>query len=74
MQIKCGMHDLLSPDQVEALAAERGRSMVEVCRDAGIAFSTFSRWRAGETSPSIEVYRRLCTAAATVKSETKVVV
>jgi transcriptional regulator with XRE-family HTH domain len=56
------MSILLTPDQIEAKAAACGKSMAEVCRDAGIAQSTWSRWRRGETEPTLGVYRRLCEA------------
>lgn len=56
------MHDLLSPAEVERLAGEAGLSMAEVCRRAGIAQSTFTRWKAGRTEPSIGVYRRIVQA------------
>jgi transcriptional regulator with XRE-family HTH domain len=56
------MSILLTPDQIEAKAAACGKSMAEVCREAAIAPSTFSRWRRGETEPTLGVYRRLCEA------------
>jgi transcriptional regulator with XRE-family HTH domain len=54
---------LLAPDEIEAKAAAVGKSMADVCREAGIAPSTFSRWRRGETEPTLGVYRRICLAA-----------
>lgn len=56
------MHDLLSPADVERLAGEARMSMAEVCRRAGIAQSTFTRWKANRTEPSIGVYRRIVAA------------
>jgi transcriptional regulator with XRE-family HTH domain len=50
---------LLSPADVERLAAQAGLTLKEVCSRAGIAQSTFSRWRAGKTSPTLDVYERL---------------
>lgn len=64
LQINGGMNDLLTPVDIEKLAAENGRSIPEVCRNAAVAASTFSRWKAGKTTPSIEVYRRIRDAAA----------
>ncbi|HQT65818.1 MAG TPA: transposase [Acidocella sp.] len=58
------MSDILSPTEIEKLAAKNGRTMPEVCRLAGVAPSTFSRWRAKKTSPSIDVYQRIRDAAA----------
>jgi transcriptional regulator with XRE-family HTH domain len=56
------MSILLTPEQVEAKAAAAGKTMAEVCREASIAPSTFSRWRRGETEPTLGVYRRICAA------------
>lgn len=53
------MSELLSPKDVEKLAAAAGKSMAEVCREAGVAPSTFTRWKAGQTEPTLGVYRRL---------------
>jgi predicted transcriptional regulator len=58
------MHDLLSPQEIEARAAEAGRTMTEVCRTAGVAPSTFTRWKAGQTEPTLGVYRKLVSAVA----------
>jgi len=57
------MHRLLTPAEIEAAAARAGLRMAEVCRRAGIAPSTFSRWKSGQTMPSIDVYERLVAAA-----------
>jgi len=38
--------------------------MADVCREAGIAQSMFSRWKAGHTSPTLEKYNALLKAAA----------
>jgi transcriptional regulator with XRE-family HTH domain len=56
------MPALLSPIAIEALAAQAGLSMAEVCRRAGVAQSTFTRWKAGKTEPTLDVYRKLCAA------------
>lgn len=56
------MSILLTPANIEAKAAAAGRTMAEVCRQAGIAPSTFTRWKRGETEPTLGVYRRLCDA------------
>jgi hypothetical protein len=63
------MSILLTPEQIEAKAAACGKSMAEVCREAAIAPSTFSRWRRGETEPTLGVYRRLCEAVGVAVSE-----
>ena len=53
------MDSLLTPADIERLAEEAGLTLKEVCARAGIAQSTFSRWRAGKTVPSIDVYQRI---------------
>lgn len=53
------MSELLSPADIERLAAEAGLTLKEVCARAGIAQSTFSRWKAGKTEPTLDVYRRI---------------
>jgi transcriptional regulator with XRE-family HTH domain len=58
------MSVLLTPAEIEARAKVVGLSLPELCERAGIALSTFYRWRSGDTSPSIDVYRRLVEAAA----------
>jgi transcriptional regulator with XRE-family HTH domain len=56
------MPALLSPTAIEALAAQANLSMAEVCRRAGVSQSTFTRWKAGKTEPTLDVYRKLCAA------------
>ncbi|OUJ03177.1 hypothetical protein HK14_03160 [Acetobacter cibinongensis] len=57
------MHTLLTPQQIEQAAKENGLSMQQVCVSAGVAFSTFTRWRQKKTEPRIGIYRRLVNAA-----------
>ncbi|RVT90738.1 XRE family transcriptional regulator [Rhodovarius crocodyli] len=57
------MAPLLTPADIEARAASCGKSMAQVCREAAIAPSTFSRWKAKKTEPTLDVYRRLVEAA-----------
>jgi transcriptional regulator with XRE-family HTH domain len=57
------MTALLTPDDIKRLAAERGVTIASVCTKAGIATSTFSRWQAGDTEPTLTVYRRIVAAA-----------
>jgi predicted transcriptional regulator len=49
---------LLVPSDVEDAAAKLGLSMAQVCRKAGVAPSTFSRWKAGLTSPTLDICHR----------------
>lgn len=53
------MDELLSPEDVERLAAERGIPLREVIARAGIAHTTFYRWKARKTEPTLDVYRRI---------------
>lgn len=57
------MDDLLTPSDVEQLAAANGRTIADLCRAAGIAHSTFRRWARGQTEPTLSVYRRIRDAA-----------
>jgi predicted transcriptional regulator len=59
------MHQLLTPQEIESRAAQAGRTMTEVCRKAGVAPSTFTRWKAGQTEPTLGIYRRLVDAVST---------
>jgi transcriptional regulator with XRE-family HTH domain len=58
------MSDLLTPHAIERLAKSVGKTMAQVCREANVAPSTFSRWKAGKTEPTLDVYRRLRQAVA----------
>lgn len=53
------MSDLLTPHDVEAKAKVAGLSIADVCKRAGIAQSTFSRWKAGKTAPTLTIYQRI---------------
>lgn len=53
------IEDLLTANDIEAEASAAGLSMAEVCRRAGIAQSTFARWKAGKTEPTLDVCRKL---------------
>jgi transcriptional regulator with XRE-family HTH domain len=57
------MSELLTPADIEARAKEAGLSLVELCDRAGIALSTFYRWRTGITEPRLDIYRRLKAAS-----------
>ena len=54
--------DRLRPEFIEARAKAAGLSLEELCKRAGIAMSTFYRWRSGDTEPRLDVYRRLIAA------------
>lgn len=50
---------LLTPQKVEVQAKAVGLTISEVCKRADIANSTFSRWKAGKTWPTLSVYQRI---------------
>lgn len=63
------MADLLTPQDLEELAKANGKTMAQVCREAKIAPSTFTRWKAGETEPTLGIYRRLSEAVGPTCSQ-----
>ena len=48
-----------NPDEVEAAAAKAGASMRLVCATAGIAHTTWYRWKNAETKPTVDVLVKL---------------
>lgn len=44
---------------LEQRAKDAGISVGDLCQRAGIARSTFQRWKSGETMPQMRVYQRL---------------
>ena len=58
------MQDLLTPSDVEALAAKAGKTIPAVCAEANVAPSTFYRWKHGKSGLTLDVYRRLRDAVA----------
>jgi hypothetical protein len=57
------MRVILTPAEIETAAKAHGLSMISVCKAAGIAYSTFTRWKGGATEPTLGVYRRIFDAA-----------
>ncbi|WP_077930670.1 helix-turn-helix domain-containing protein [Acetobacter persici] len=51
-----------TPADIECAAARQGQSIGDVCKRAGVARSTFQRWKSGETSPTISVLTKLVKA------------
>lgn len=56
------MQYLPSPSDIEREARERGIAIGALCRRAQVARSTFTRWKAGETSPTLAIVERLILA------------
>lgn len=58
------MSDLMTAEDIERRAVEIGKPMKRVCEEAGVAVSTFWRWKTGRVEPTLGVYRRLVAAVA----------
>lgn len=58
------MSELLTPEDIEARAKTLGLPIKVICDRAGVALSTFYRWKAGTLNPSLAVYQRLRDATA----------
>lgn len=56
------MEEFKTPAEIEAMAKQAGISVAEVCRRAGVAPSTFTRWKGGSV-PSTRTYGSLVRAA-----------
>lgn len=56
------MRYALTAAEIEARAEEAGLTMADVCRAAGIAITTFWRWKTGQTEPTLGIYLKLCAA------------
>lgn len=56
------MMQIATAEQVEEHARRAGKSLAGICRDAGIARSTFTRWKSGRTEPTLAVYKRILSA------------
>ena len=61
MQLR--MSKLLAPTDIERIADAAGTTIAKICRDARVARSTFTRWKAGQTVPRLTGYQRLSEAA-----------
>jgi transcriptional regulator with XRE-family HTH domain len=53
------MSAFLTAAEFRRAASVSGRTMVDVCREARVAFSTFTRWERDKTSPRLRTYGRL---------------
>jgi transcriptional regulator with XRE-family HTH domain len=53
------MSDLLAPEQLHGRARAAGLTLDELARRAKLATSTIVRWKRGETSISLNNYRKL---------------
>jgi transcriptional regulator with XRE-family HTH domain len=61
---------LLSSDEIVSLAAKNGWSIPDLCRAAGVAQSTYSRWVRGKNSLNTVTYRRVYEVASKTAAET----
>ena len=46
-------------DQLEAIARTCGIGKMEIYRRLGVNASTYTRWRKGELTPSLQSYQRI---------------
>ncbi len=46
-------------EDLEAQAREAGKSISEVCRQAGVARSTFTRWKSGDNEPNVRTLQKI---------------
>jgi transcriptional regulator with XRE-family HTH domain len=53
---------------IEARLDASGRTVADLCREAGLARSTWDRWRRGETEPNMRSWRSVTDAAARLMS------
>lgn len=58
------MDKLPTAEDIEARAKAASLSIAELCRQAGVAQSTFHRWRGEKTSPSVETVQRMLDVVA----------
>ncbi|GBQ90031.1 hypothetical protein GCM10007866_16280 [Gluconobacter albidus] len=65
------MTKIPTPTEIEAAAKSSGRSMRDVCTNAGVAVSTWTRWKRGTTSPRIDVVERIAAAALPTRAKRK---
>ena len=54
-----GMDSISVVEELEARAKAVGLSLNEVCRQAGVARSTFTRWKSGDHTPTIRVLQKM---------------
>lgn len=59
-----------TPADLEGAATRKGLSIAEVCKRAGVARSTFTRWKSGDTSPTISVLEKLVQALGADEQKT----
>jgi hypothetical protein len=57
--------DLLDVVELERVAKQRRLSMAQACRIAGVAPSTWQRWKQGQSQPRVPVMLRIRDAVLT---------
>lgn len=60
---------ILTPCEIEARAHSANANALDICRRAGISYSTFTRWRSGKNEPQLAVYRRIMNALLEIERE-----
>lgn len=51
-------------DRIEGALRDRKVSVAEMCREAGIAHSTWTRWKSGATAPNHKTWQAVRAAVA----------
>ncbi len=65
------MDEQLPVQEIESRAAAIGASLNEVCRRAGGARSTYTRWKSGETQPNYRLLTRMLDALSDMEIAVK---
>jgi hypothetical protein len=62
---------IYAPDQVVGRMIEAELTQAELCHNAGIAPSTFTRWRSGRTGISLDVYLSIISAIEEAEAQVR---
>jgi predicted transcriptional regulator len=63
------MQTILDPEEIYARAAEAGLTIAELSDRAGVAPSTFVRWKAGQSSITVNNYKRIVSVLHEVEAQ-----
>jgi hypothetical protein len=63
------LSDIVTPNGLEDWAKSCGLRMNEVCREAGVARSTWWRWKNGKSGMTMTIYTKLVNALKALRDE-----
>ena len=63
------MNTILDPDEIYARAVEAGLTISELSQRARVAPSTFVRWKAGQSSITVNNYKRIIAVLHEVEAQ-----